>query len=173
MALHRQMGLSFQAATITGKKSGQILVLSGSGVEVAATTKTKAKALAEREKQDLLAVRESYADIKVVERETKDLAFRFNMYEPLLENEVNEDIGFLRLGKVDTTIIQAIRILDDFDKELHTYEMRVHEWYIWYFPELGNIVQDNIHYAKLSSSWVIAQMLQNLTFLSYDTESYN
>ncbi|GJT00764.1 probable nucleolar protein 5-2 [Tanacetum coccineum] len=30
--------------------------------------------------------------------------------------------------KVDITIIQAIGILDDLDKELHTYAMRVHEW---------------------------------------------
>ncbi|GKC67955.1 hypothetical protein Tco_1100553, partial [Tanacetum coccineum] len=82
MALHRQMGLSFQAATVTGKKSGQILVLSKEQITleqyIDINDGTREKALAKREKQDLLAVRESYADIKVVERETKDLAFRFN-----------------------------------------------------------------------------------------------
>ncbi|KAB1202784.1 putative nucleolar protein 5-2 [Morella rubra] len=50
--------------------------------------------------------------------------------------------------KVDTMIIQAIGLLDDLDKELNTYAMRVREWYGWHFPELSKIVQDNILYAK-------------------------
>ncbi|XP_010550954.1 PREDICTED: probable nucleolar protein 5-2 [Tarenaya hassleriana] len=50
--------------------------------------------------------------------------------------------------KVDTMIIQAIGLLDDLDKELNTYAMRVREWYGWHFPELAKIVQDNIMYAK-------------------------
>ncbi|KAJ4760501.1 Nucleolar protein 58 [Rhynchospora pubera] len=50
--------------------------------------------------------------------------------------------------KVDTMIVQAIGLLDDLDKELNTYAMRVREWYGWHFPELTKIVQDNIQYAK-------------------------
>ncbi|KAG8639576.1 hypothetical protein MANES_14G155400v8 [Manihot esculenta] len=49
---------------------------------------------------------------------------------------------------VDTMIIQAIGLLDDLDKELNTYAMRVREWYGWHFPELAKIIQDNILYAK-------------------------
>lgn len=45
-------------------------------------------------------------------------------------------------------IIQAIGLLDDLDKELNTYAMRVREWYGWHFPELTKIVQDNILYAR-------------------------
>lgn len=45
-------------------------------------------------------------------------------------------------------IVQAIGLLDDLDKELNTYAMRVREWYGWHFPELAKIVQDNIQYAK-------------------------
>lgn len=45
-------------------------------------------------------------------------------------------------------IIQAIGLLDDLDKELNTYAMRVREWYGWHFPELTKIIQDNILYAK-------------------------
>ncbi|KAK4366470.1 hypothetical protein RND71_014350 [Anisodus tanguticus] len=51
-------------------------------------------------------------------------------------------------GYVDTMIVQAIGLLDDLDKELNTYAMRVREWYGWHFPELAKIVQDNILYAK-------------------------
>ncbi|KAG9153609.1 hypothetical protein Leryth_008549 [Lithospermum erythrorhizon] len=50
--------------------------------------------------------------------------------------------------KVDTMIIQAISLLDDLDKELNTYAMRVREWYGWHFPELAKIITDNILYAK-------------------------
>ena len=52
------------------------------------------------------------------------------------------------LCQVDTMIVQAIGLLDDLDKELNTYAMRVREWYGWHFPELAKIVADNIQYAK-------------------------
>ncbi|EJT71499.1 nucleolar protein nop-58 [Gaeumannomyces tritici R3-111a-1] len=51
--------------------------------------------------------------------------------------------------KVDVMIIQAISLLDDLDKELNTYAMRVKEWYGWHFPELGKILNDNMAYAKV------------------------
>ncbi|XP_062179610.1 uncharacterized protein LOC133884273 isoform X2 [Phragmites australis] len=35
------------------------------------------------------------------------------------------------LCTVDTMIIQAIGLLDDLDKELNTYAMRVREWVLW------------------------------------------
>merc|ERR1712137_223253 len=54
--------------------------------------------------------------------------------------------------KVDTMIVQAIGLLDDLDKELNTYAMRVKEWYGWHFPELFKIVPDNILYAKTAKT---------------------
>ena len=46
-------------------------------------------------------------------------------------------------------IVQAIALLDDLDKELNTYAMRVKEWYGWHFPEMGRIVNDNLAYARV------------------------
>lgn len=51
--------------------------------------------------------------------------------------------------KVDTMVIQAVGLLDELDKEINTYAMRVKEWYGWHFPELQRIVVDNASYAKL------------------------
>ncbi|KAI9840438.1 MAG: Nucleolar protein 58 [Thelocarpon superellum] len=51
--------------------------------------------------------------------------------------------------KVDTMIVQAIALLDDLDKELNTYAMRVKEWYGWHFPEMGKIVNDNVAYSRV------------------------
>ena len=51
--------------------------------------------------------------------------------------------------KVDTMIVQAIALLDDLDKELNTYAMRVKEWYGWHFPEMGKILNDNLAYARV------------------------
>ena len=45
-------------------------------------------------------------------------------------------------------IIQAIALLEDLDKEINVYAMRVREWYGWHFPEMGKIIQDNITYAQ-------------------------
>ncbi|GAB7356496.1 hypothetical protein MBLNU459_g7250t1 [Dothideomycetes sp. NU459] len=51
--------------------------------------------------------------------------------------------------KVDTMIIQAIALLDDLDKELNTYAMRVKEWYGWHFPEMAKIINDNLAFARV------------------------
>eukprot|EP01128_Nolandella_sp_AFSM9_P011773 TRINITY_DN8698_c0_g1_i1.p1 TRINITY_DN8698_c0_g1~~TRINITY_DN8698_c0_g1_i1.p1 ORF type:complete len:680 (+),score=221.09 TRINITY_DN8698_c0_g1_i1:1191-3230(+) len=51
--------------------------------------------------------------------------------------------------KVDVMIVQAISLLDDLDKEVNTYAMRVKEWYGWHFPELVRIVNDNMAYSRL------------------------
>jgi nucleolar protein 58 len=51
--------------------------------------------------------------------------------------------------KVDTMIVQAIALLDDLDKELNTYAMRVKEWYGWHFPEMQKIINDNMAYARV------------------------
>ncbi len=55
--------------------------------------------------------------------------------------------------KVDTMIIQAISLLDELDKELNSYAMRVREWYGWHFPEMSRVIQDNIQYAKVNSNF--------------------
>lgn len=51
--------------------------------------------------------------------------------------------------KVDVMIVSAIKLLDDLDKELNNYAMRVKEWYGWHFPEMDRIVNDNLAYARI------------------------
>ncbi|KAE8162724.1 hypothetical protein BDV40DRAFT_156131 [Aspergillus tamarii] len=50
----------------------------------------------------------------------------------------------------DNHIIQAIAILDQLDKAINTFSMRVREWYSWHFPELIKIVSDNQRYAQIA-----------------------
>jgi nucleolar protein 58 len=51
--------------------------------------------------------------------------------------------------KIDTMIVQAISLLDDLDKEINIYAMRVREWYGWHFPEMSAVVSDNLAYARV------------------------
>lgn len=51
--------------------------------------------------------------------------------------------------KVDSMIIQAIKLLDDLDKELNVYAMRTKEWYGWHFPEMAKILNDNLAFARV------------------------
>jgi len=51
--------------------------------------------------------------------------------------------------KVDTMIVQAVSLLDDLDKEINTYCMRVREWYGWHFPELSKVISDPVTYCKV------------------------
>jgi len=50
--------------------------------------------------------------------------------------------------KVDTMIVQAVSLLDDVDKELNNYIMRLREWYGWHFPELSKLVTDNLAFSR-------------------------
>ncbi|KAJ2890261.1 Nucleolar protein 56, partial [Coemansia aciculifera] len=56
------------------------------------------------------------------------------------------------VNKSDNMIIQAISLLDQLDKDLNTFSMRVREWYGWHFPELAKIVADHYRYAKLAKA---------------------
>lgn len=51
--------------------------------------------------------------------------------------------------KIDTMIIQAINLHQDLDKEINNYMMRLREWYGYHFPELTELVPDNVLYAKI------------------------
>jgi nucleolar protein 58 len=76
--------------------------------------------------------------------------------------------------KVDTMIVQAIGLLDELDKEINTYSMRVREWFGWHFPEMGKIVTDNLQYAKCVLKMGIRSHVKNLDFsdiLSEDVEA--
>lgn len=83
--------------------------------------------------------------------------------EGLLPGAEEESIKAMRLGlshslsryklkfsadKVDIMIVQAIGLLDDLDKEINIYAMRVREWYGWHFPEMVKVVNDNLFYAR-------------------------
>ncbi|TPX33838.1 hypothetical protein SmJEL517_g03307 [Synchytrium microbalum] len=52
------------------------------------------------------------------------------------------------VNRVDNMIIQSIALLDQLDKDVNTFSMRVREWYSWHFPELVKLVNDNALYAK-------------------------
>merc|ERR1711957_440004 len=76
--------------------------------------------------------------------------------------------------KVDVMIIQAIALLDELDKELNTYSMRVREWYGWHFPEMGKIVTDNQQYAKVVKKMGMRQKASDTDMsdiLEEDTET--
>ena len=53
------------------------------------------------------------------------------------------------VNRVDNMIIQAIALLDQLDKDVNTFAMRVREWYSWHFPELVKLVNDNYTYCRL------------------------
>ncbi|XP_063921998.1 nucleolar protein 56 [Zophobas morio] len=52
--------------------------------------------------------------------------------------------------RVDNMIIQSIALLDQLDKDINTFSMRIREWYSYHFPELVKIVPENYTYARLA-----------------------
>ncbi|KAJ8380750.1 hypothetical protein SKAU_G00015280 [Synaphobranchus kaupii] len=54
------------------------------------------------------------------------------------------------VNRADNMIIQSIALLDQLDKDINTFSMRVREWYGYHFPELVKIVSDNSMYCRLA-----------------------
>uniref|UniRef100_A0A182N439 Nucleolar protein 56 n=1 Tax=Anopheles dirus TaxID=7168 RepID=A0A182N439_9DIPT len=50
----------------------------------------------------------------------------------------------------DNMIIQSIALLDQLDKDVNTFSMRIREWYSYHFPELVKVVSDNYMFAKVA-----------------------
>jgi nucleolar protein 56 len=84
-------------------------------------------------------------------------------YTRLVKNLSEVDLDKARLGlghafsrsrmqldpnRQDKPILNCIALLDNLDKNINTFAMRVREWYAWHFPEMAKIVTDNIAYAK-------------------------
>uniref|UniRef100_A0A3Q3IEG9 Nucleolar protein 56 n=1 Tax=Monopterus albus TaxID=43700 RepID=A0A3Q3IEG9_MONAL len=67
------------------------------------------------------------------------------------------------VNRVDNMIIQSIALLDQLDKDINTFSMRVREWYGYHFPELVKIVSDNSTYCRL------AQLIGNRKELMEDS----
>ncbi|XP_024873933.1 nucleolar protein 56-like [Temnothorax curvispinosus] len=59
------------------------------------------------------------------------------------------------VNRVDNMIIQSIALLDQLDKDINTFSMRMREWYSYHYPELSKIVPENYTYAR------VAQVIKN------------
>ncbi|XP_013872480.1 nucleolar protein 56 [Austrofundulus limnaeus] len=64
------------------------------------------------------------------------------------------------VNRADNMIIQSIALLDQLDKDINTFSMRVREWYGYHFPELIKIVPENSMYCR------VAQLIGNRKELS-------
>jgi len=53
------------------------------------------------------------------------------------------------VNRQDKPIIQTIALIEQLDKNINTFVMRLKEWFSWHFPELTKIVNDNNIFTKL------------------------
>lgn len=78
-------------------------------------------------------------------------------------------------ARTDNMIIQSIALLDQLDKDLNTFAMRVKEWYSWHFPEMKDIVKDNYMFARAAAyiqdkSTLSEEKLEGLTEIVGDED---
>jgi nucleolar protein 56 len=45
--------------------------------------------------------------------------------------------------------MQTIALIEQMDKDINTFCMRLKEWFAWHFPEMTKIVNDNAIYSKI------------------------
>jgi len=53
------------------------------------------------------------------------------------------------VNRQDKPITQAIALIEQLDKNINTFSMRLKEWFSWHFPELAKVVTDNHIFCKV------------------------
>ncbi|GBE79194.1 hypothetical protein BKA93DRAFT_728796 [Sparassis latifolia] len=165
-ALHRFTSTAIAVEEISALQNGKL----GKGLKQFLSDEIVGKG---KGKQSLAVVDKSLAHsigkklgIKVIADEQRMDLFRGirSQLTALMDGLDPKDLATMSLGlshslsrfklkfspdKVDTMVVQAIALLDDLDKEINIYAMRVKEWYGWHFPEMAKIIVDNLAYAKV------------------------
>lgn len=100
--------------------------------------------------------------VNVVPEITRGIRFHFhNLVNGFtLKNSVAAQLGLghsysrakvkFNVNRVDNMIIQSIALLDQLDKDINTFSMRMREWYSYHYPELAKIVPENYTYARVA-----------------------
>jgi nucleolar protein 56 len=55
------------------------------------------------------------------------------------------------VNREDKPVIQSIALIDQLDKNINSFCMRIKEWFGWHFPELTKIVPDNATFVRTVS----------------------
>jgi nucleolar protein 58 len=63
-------------------------------------------------------------------------------------------------SKLDTMIVHGIKILEEIEKEINFYSLKLKEWYNWHFPELCLLISDNLLLAKLICKFELRKHLK-------------
>lgn len=112
-----------------------------------------------------VSIKETFPKLCCLKNEVTDELFRgIRLHLPyFLKHFDQKDLSRAQLGlahaysrskvsgdvkKQDRHILHSIALLDQLDKDINTFAMRVKEWFSWHFPELARIVTDNALYAK-------------------------
>ena len=53
------------------------------------------------------------------------------------------------VNRQDKPVIQSIALIDQLDKNINSFCMRIKEWFSWNFPELNRIVSDNTVFVRI------------------------
>jgi nucleolar protein 56 len=53
------------------------------------------------------------------------------------------------VNRQDKPVINAIALIDQLDKNINSFCMRIKEWFAWHYPELNRLVADNATYVKI------------------------
>jgi nucleolar protein 56 len=53
------------------------------------------------------------------------------------------------VNRQDKPVIQSIALIDQLDKDINSFCMRIKEWFGWHFPELSKIVGDNYIFVRI------------------------
>lgn len=53
------------------------------------------------------------------------------------------------VNRQDKPVVQSIALIDQLDKNINSFCMRIKEWFGWHFPELNRIVSDNYAFVRI------------------------
>jgi len=83
----------------------------------------------------------------------KDLAHHsLNKAELSLGHSYSRSKVKFDVHRVDNMVIQSIALLDQLDKDINLFGMRIREWYSYHYPELYTLVHDQYKYIRCAAT---------------------
>ncbi len=82
-------------------------------------------------------LREILLNEKVIKTKDEFVSFMNGFNKKITKEKIKEKTG------IDKIIVQVVGAIEETDKIINTMQMRLKEWYLWYFPEIFEIYKNN------------------------------
>lgn len=102
--------------------------------------------------EDFKNILKDFCTVKVDLKLYREVKKDFSSKDKNLAKNISHKLAIegleIDINRQDVMVIQAIKVVEDLEKDINMHCMKLREWYSLHFPELDRLVDDNEKYLK-------------------------